>query len=240
MRLLPGALGVLLLLALLTWLLLRGIDTNASAYAVTLRAFDDYTLAEASLHRDVLQARAGLLRDYDSLNGAEQAMEDAVSRLRSHAQTERLDMGPVDRLAAAVVQQEELVERFKTGNALLQNSLSYVGLMSTSSAFRAHDAQLAPATDALAAAILYLSRDTSSDARRALRERIDQFAEQAPTVGPNAEAARAMLAHARLLYDQLPAVDETLKAFIAVPSGQPLEGTRALFAHHRSMVEAGN
>jgi hypothetical protein len=38
MRLVPAALGVLLLLALLTWLLLRGIDTNAPAYAVTLKA----------------------------------------------------------------------------------------------------------------------------------------------------------------------------------------------------------
>ena len=141
MRNLPGALGVSLLLALLTWLLLRGIDTNAPAYAVTLRAFDDYALAEASLHRDVLQARAGLLRDYDSFASAAQAMEDAVARLRSHAQAEGLDARPVDRLAAAVVQQEELMERFKTSNALLQNSLSYVGLMSTSPAFLAHDAQ---------------------------------------------------------------------------------------------------
>ena len=66
MRNLAAAVGFSLLLALLTWLLLRGIDTNAPAYAVTLRAFDDYALAEASLHRDVLQARAGLLRDYDS------------------------------------------------------------------------------------------------------------------------------------------------------------------------------
>ena len=57
MRLLPGALGILLLLALLTWLLLRGIDTNAPAYAVTLRAFDDFALSEASLHRDIRQAR---------------------------------------------------------------------------------------------------------------------------------------------------------------------------------------
>ena len=54
MRLWPGALAVLLLLALLTWLLLRGTDTNAPAYAATLRAFDDFALAEASLHRDVL------------------------------------------------------------------------------------------------------------------------------------------------------------------------------------------
>ena len=85
MRLLPAALGVLLLLALLSWLLLRGIDTNAPAYAMTLRAFDDFTLAESSLHRDVMQARAGLIGNYDTLGKAVEAMEDAVTRLRSHA-----------------------------------------------------------------------------------------------------------------------------------------------------------
>ena len=93
MRSLAGAVGFSLLLALLTWLLLRGIDTNAPAYAVTLRAFDDYALAEASLHRDVLQARAGLLRDYDSFVSAVRAMQDAVVLLRSHARTEGLDPG---------------------------------------------------------------------------------------------------------------------------------------------------
>src|SRR4029450_60035 len=114
MRLLSGALGVLLLLALLTWLLLRGIDTNAPSYAMTLRAFDDYALAEASLHRDVLQARSGLLRDYDSFAMTVRAMQDAVIRLHSYAQSEDIDAGPVDRLAAAVQQQEDLMERFKT------------------------------------------------------------------------------------------------------------------------------
>jgi hypothetical protein len=36
MRLVAAAFGVLLLLALLTWLLLRGIDTNVRTYAATL------------------------------------------------------------------------------------------------------------------------------------------------------------------------------------------------------------
>jgi signal transduction histidine kinase len=238
MRNLPFVLGVSFLLALLTWLLLRGIDTNVPAYAVTLRAFDDYALAEASLHRDVLQARAGLLRNYDTFATDAQAMEDAVARLRSHAQAESLDMGPTNRLAAAVIEQESLLERFKTSNALLQNSLSYVGLLSTSPEFLAHEVRLAPATGALAAAILHLSRDTSPDALKALQERIDHFAQQAPTTGPEAETARAMLAHARLLYDQLPIVDETLRAFIAVPSAQALDETRALFSRQRGAVEA--
>ena len=238
MRLLSGALGVLLLLALLTWLLLRGIDTNAPAYAATLRAFDDFALAEASLHRDVLQARAGLLRDYDTLVKAVETMQDAVSRLHSHAQTEGLDVGPADRLAVAVSQQEELTERFKSSNALLQNSLSYVGLLSTSPTFGAQDAKLASATGALTAALLYLRRDTSPDAVKALQERIDQFAAQAPTAGPDVEAARALLAHSRLLQELLPAVDETLKALLAAPSRQPLEELRALFSDRRSAVEA--
>lgn len=238
MRNLPGALGVLLLLALLTWLLLRGIDSNAPAYAATLRAFDDYALAEASLHRDVLQARTGLLRDYDTLVVNAQAMEEAAGRLRAHAQTEHLDIAPVDLLDAAVVRQEELMERFKTSNALLQNSLSFIGLLSTSPAFRVRDEQLAPAAGELAAAILYLARDASPDALKALQERIDRFAAQAPMTGGDAEAARAMLSHARLLYGLLPEVDATLKAFIAVPSGEHLQAIRRLFSNRRSAVEA--
>ena len=163
MRNLAAIIGFSFLLSLLTWLLLRGVDTNEPAHAATMRAFDDYALAEASLHRDVLQSRAGLLRDYDSFVNAVHAMQDAIAVLRSHARMAGLDAGPVDRLASAVARQEELVERFKTSNALLQNSLSYIGLMSTSPAFHAQDARLASATDALAAAILYLSRDTSND-----------------------------------------------------------------------------
>jgi hypothetical protein len=100
---------------------------------VTLKAFDDFALAEASLHRDVMQARAGL----NTLGKAVEAMEDAVTRLRSHAQAEGLEAESVDRLATTVALQEELTERFKSSNALLQNSLSYVGLLSTSPTFGA-------------------------------------------------------------------------------------------------------
>ena len=238
MRLLPGTLGVLLLLALLTWLLQRGIDTNAPAHAIALQAFDDFALAEASLQRDALQARAGLLRDYDPLDHALEAMEDAVSRLLFHAQTEGLDAGSADRLAATVALEEKLIERFKSNNALLQNSLSYVGLLSTSSAFGAQDAEVSTTTGALAAAILNLTHDTSPEAVTALQERIDRFAARSPTVEPDAEAARALQAHARLLLDLLPAVDATLKALVTVPSRQPLEAIRAQVADRRTAVEA--
>ena len=175
------------------------------------------------------------MRDYDTLVKAVEAMQDAASRLRSHALTEGLDVGPADRLAATVSQQEELTERFKSSNALLQNSLSYVGLLSTSPAFGAKDAQLAPATGALTAALLNLRRDTSPDGFRALQERIDQFAAQAPTNGPDAEAARA--ARAFPSTSRAPTCRrrdaEALVAQVAA-----FEELRSLFSHRRSAVEA--
>ncbi len=238
MRIASAAAGVLLRLALLTWLLLRGADTNMRAYAGTLKAFDDFELAEASLQRDVLQARAGLLRHYDPLGAAEDAIEDAVTRLRSYARSVDLGVEPIDRLSAAVAQQEELTERFKSANALLQNSLAYVGLLSSGPPFASKDTELAPVSGAMAAAILHLARDTSSDAVRALQQRIDQFAAEAPSAGPDAQAARALLAHTRLLRDLLPAIDATLRAFLAVPTGPPLEATRTLFADHQASIEA--
>ena len=78
MRFQAAATGALFLLVLLTWLLVRGMDTNAAAYATTLRTFDDLELAEASLRRDVLQARAGLLHDYDGLVASAREMEATV------------------------------------------------------------------------------------------------------------------------------------------------------------------
>jgi hypothetical protein len=115
---------VCLLLALLTWLLARGVATDAADYSATLRIFDDFSLAEASLHRDVLQARAGLLTDYDPLVRSLEQIAATVSQLRVKAATEELDAGPVDRLDAAIKIEEKLTERFKSDNALLRNSLS--------------------------------------------------------------------------------------------------------------------
>src|SRR5262249_31141889 len=191
----------------------------------------------ASLHRDVLQARAGLLRNYDNLGSSLEAMERAVVQLRSYAESQGIDTKPVERLAATVAQQEELTEHFKTSNALFQNSISYVGQLSRDSAFGAKDAEFARATGALAAAILRLLHDTSLDSVSGLGERIDQLDEQVSRVGLDAEPTRGLLAHARLLREVLPTVDAALRSLIAVPSREPLEATRALFGYHQAAVE---
>jgi hypothetical protein len=148
-----GAAVVCLLLTLLTWLSLRCISTDSTDYSATLRVFDKFALAEASLHRDVLQARAGLFQDYDPLNASMAQIDSAVAQLRAKALKEGLNGAPVDRLVGAAGTLEELTERFKTDNALLRNSLSYVTRLSASPGFHDRDLRLR----ALATAVSSLS-----------------------------------------------------------------------------------
>jgi signal transduction histidine kinase len=149
----------------------------------------------------------------------------AVSQLRAQAASEGLDTGPVDRLAAAIRIEEKLTERFKTDNALLRNSLSYVGHLSTSLGFNDRNFRLG----ALATAILQLTLDSSARAQQAIEERLLELALQAP-VEADQGTAQALISHVRLLKILLPSVDDTIKGLFAVHTGPPLEETRAQFA----------
>ncbi len=202
---------VCLLLALLTWLLARGVATDAAAYSTTLRILDDFALAEASLDRDVLQARAGLLTDYDPLVRSSNEREATISQLRAQAEAEGLDAGPVDRLAAAIKIEETLTERFKSDNALLRNSLAYVTLLSASPGF--HDRDLRLRT--LATAVLQLALDSSTRSQQAVEEGLLDLAVQ-PPVEADQGTAQALASHARLLKILLPSVDDTLRGLLAI------------------------
>ena len=224
---------VCLLLALLTWLLARGVASDAAAYSMTLRILDDFALAEASLERDVLQARAGLLTDYDPLVRSSDERDAAVSRLRAQAAAEGLDTGPVDRLAAATKIEEKLTERFKSDNALLRNSLSYVSLLSISLGFHERDSRLG----ALATAVLQLTLDSSARPQQAVEEGLLDLAVQ-PPVEADEGTAQALASHARLLKILLPSVDDTLRGLLAIQTGEPLEEARAQFARSHVASES--
>ncbi len=115
------ALIVLGLLVVLTYLLLRGSTPDAEPYERRLRAVDALILNQAALHRDVLQASHGLLRNYDPLVTAVAKLRGAADELRSEGAS-----GPLmERIEADLGAQEDLIEEFKSSHALFQNSLAY-------------------------------------------------------------------------------------------------------------------
>jgi DAHL domain len=166
MKVTPAVAAVSVLLVLLTWLSFQAIDTAAERHDRALKPLDRFAMVEIALQRDVFSARAGMLRNYDPLVQQVDALREALRRLRNNASGDAKEAAAIDRFAAAAARQQELIEQFKSNNALLQNSLAYFPLLSARLAASDGIAPSAPAVSALAAAMLRLTLDTSPPAAR--------------------------------------------------------------------------
>ena len=227
MKVTPAAAAVSVLLVLLTWLSFRAIDTDAERYDRALKALDRFAMIEIALHRDVLSARAGLLRNYDPLVEEINALRASLGRLRDNASGDGEEAAAIARFAAAAARQEELTEQFKSNNALLQNSLADFRLFSARLFASGESSPQAPAVSALAAAMLQLTLDTSPAAASEVADRLNGLAAQ-PFPSGDAEAGRALLAHGGLLHDLLPTTDGVLRALLAAPSKGELKALRTM------------
>jgi len=233
----PAAAAIPILLLALSWLAFRAVDPEAERFDRALKALDRFTLMEIALHRDVLSACAGMLRNYDPLVRELNALRDALGRLRDNAAGDTEEAAAVDRFAAAAARQDELTEQFKSGNALLQNSLAYFRLLSAGLSASDRSSPLVPGVSALTAAMLQLTYDTSAAAAREVAERLSGLASQSlPTDA--AASVHALLAHAGLLHDLLPATDGVLRALLAAPSQAELKTLRTMILERQAQSRA--
>jgi len=223
MRTIQAAAAVAFLILLLTWLSLRAVDPEAELFDRALVELDRFATVENALYRDVFTARAGTLRNYDPLVEEINALRQSLDRLRDTAAIDAETSTAIDRLAASIDRQEELVERFKSENALLHNSLAFFGR------FRVQPDQpdLNSAVSSAATAILHLTLDTSSSAVRDVQDRLDEVGQQANRAGFG-DSVEALLAHGRLLNRLLPSVDNTLKTMRALPQKQDQDTLRRM------------
>jgi signal transduction histidine kinase/ActR/RegA family two-component response regulator len=213
MRIAPAIAAIPLLVVLLTWLSVRAADPDAERFDHALAEVDGFELLEAELHRDVLSARAGALRNYDPLVQETAALDQSVRRLRQAASFDAATASSVEGLATMVQHQEDLVEQFKSNNALLQNSLAYIALFSGEDS-----GPLTPLVSSLASAMLRFTLDTSPTAAGDVQDRLDQLGNQ--SISGATSSIDALLGHGRLLHDLLPATDGFLKAILSVPQAR--------------------
>jgi signal transduction histidine kinase len=216
------------LILLLTWLSLRAFDPQAELFDRALVELDRFATIESALYRDVFTARAGTLRNYDPLVEEIDALRESLRRLRATGAIDQATSAAIDLLAASVDRQEELVELFKSDNALLQNSLAFFGRFRVGS----NSPDLDVTISAAATAILHLTLDTSSSAVHEVQDRLDDLDRQASRMGL-AGSVEALLAHGRLLHGLLPSVDARLKELRALPQKHEQEALRATIVKHQ-------
>jgi len=211
------------------------MNLDAERFDDALVALDRFAAGETGLQRDVLRARAGLLRNYDPLVRDANSLDDALSQLMQTAAAYPQTRPAVERLSSSLGRQQELVEQFKSDNALLQNSLAYFKLFSNQVLTSSRDGPAVRATGALASAMLNLLLDTSSAAAGDVADHLDALAAQSSSP-VDRDAAEALLAHGRLLHDVLPRIDATLKLSLQVPNENELEAVRNTILAVRAAV----
>ncbi len=233
MRVTPAIAAVPLLIVLLSWLSMGAANVDAEKFDVELADVDRFELLEAALHRDVLSARAGVLRNYDPLVQETNGLRATLAHLQETAKGDTALVSAIDRIDLAVGQQEVLIEKFKSGNAVLQNSLAYFSSFSARLGASEWGNALGPAVDRLAVAMLRLTLDTSTTTVEEVRDRLDMLTSQ-PVPFSEQASMQALLAHGRLLADLLPANDRLLKEFCAVPPRQEQEALRTIILSEQS------
>lgn len=172
--------------------------------ATSLQAAHRFALSQRSLQRDMLNARVGILRDYDSINRDLGCSRHSLEQLAALSAGSNV-RAQVRSALAGLSRQEILVEQFKTNNALLQNALS---------SFTTASGRGEPAggDQGLAARVLKLTLDTSPEAIGDAREAIDAI----PMSTRHAAATRHLIANASLVLAVLPAIDRDLRELRAL------------------------
>ena len=181
-----------------------------SAYRATA-SVARYALADRTLQLNLLNARAGLLRNYDPVNAdllAERESIVDIGRLRLRPQARAI----LDRLIVLGDRQEVLVERFKSDNALLQNSLAR---------FAASENTNASTDNLLSARIFKLTLDTSPQTVSEAKASLNLVPQPQQGTGP-----AQFLSHARLLVAVLPEIDSLLNAIRAMRMENQIEALR--------------
>jgi signal transduction histidine kinase len=221
------------LLLLLTYLLIQSAGPDGVRHERVLDALRAATLNEAALQRDVLQARAGLLRNYDPVVRSVENLRRAAADLRMAGQTARGGIrseieSHVASVAAAVDEQEALVEEFKSRNAVLQNSLIF--FMHVSGQFRGGQGAGAEAEaitgemGTLTNAMLRLTADPRGEAPVEVAASLARLA-QLPVHESRRESIRNLNAHGHLIIATLPLVNDLVSRLLA--SSMP-DRTKAL------------
>jgi signal transduction histidine kinase len=224
------------LVTVLTWLLFMGLSPQDARLRSALDGTDAYVASQSALHRDVLSAHARLLNNYDPIDADILHMRVSLQRIADHRQTD------AERRNGAILLdkfrfQEGLAERFKTGNALVQNSLAYFAAYGGAVAARTENTIARSAVDRLSSAMLHLSLNGSLAIQNDVDRAIDHLRQacRRATCGREVEG---LLTHGLLLKRLLPELAVTIETLMRSGSEQQIGQLRSELLQRQEAAEA--
>ena len=233
------------LLGAVTYLFVESTAPDSAQEVRTLQAMNALDRIDAELVRNLFLTRSGLRLHYDSLNRAVAGLYRQLETLPfgNDGAAQRFPDELIPRFEAVranVAHKEDLVERFKSGNALLRNSWAYFTA-------RGHEISrrnaILPVSDEFTAAISQLSpvmlrvlRSPHGEAKEIANAQLDRL-EQMAVPKHLTLSLNSMVLHGRLILNLSPDLDSTLKALLATPTTTLIDSLRNSYLKHQNRIE---
>lgn len=202
--------------ALLLFALTGYVLVDISRQEMTLRRIGEtrksFEAAVNELDTTVLLSRAGLLRNYDAIVAASDRAMVALREIDALDTDMPALAGAVEAARRQQEEKQDLIEQFKSENALLQNSLVYFTALSKDLQ-QTGDGALSNTVSVLAAVMLAFTLNPSDDNAAPLTASISRLAAQA--IDPfHAKRRDSLAAHAQLIQSTLAGVDELVQSVL--------------------------
>lgn len=176
-----------------------------------LMSFRQLHVDQATLQRDVLQIRAGILYNYDSLVGSIVGLHRDLEALKRHVESSGIGRDgslptQIDDLGRTIQSEENAVEEFKTRNALLRNSSRILGHLLTEGTQDGslHDRRAADRFDGLANLVMRFADEPRPELAALLRLK---FSALMRVPDPHAQA---LSRHGQMILIMRPRVDAAI------------------------------
>ncbi len=238
-------------LALLTLLFVRTESIDLEKHTQVVDNLRRLKQLEATLNQDILKSRLALLGSYDPLVATLRELKLLSGSLKAGRVAVYGQGQPdLDRRILAyervLAERESLVERFKSENAVLTNSLRYFPTAVTALAARAGDSSQARSLTAVLHELLRdtlvynLNRDEALDSKLgALIDRLRAMRSQYPA--DVATALDNVLSHAQTVLEKTDTVDGLLARLVSLPSTERVDELyQAYNASHEYALHRAN
>ena len=197
----------------------------------------------------LIQERVGLLRNYDPIVAGQMRLRSSYTNLTREVKSAYPDTPdamarPLRDYGELLTKKEELIEDFKSGNAILRNSSQYLPTIAqiTQSELRREGRSDSGRIDTLLRVALTYLNQPGEEGRAPLTDAITSLEKWLPSSSSYAtQDARLLIAHARVVAAAKNQVNALLSQFVAMPTLERSEDFAAAYqSHYNAMMRRAN
>ena len=216
----------------------RSVDLAQSDAIVT--KLRELKQVDAAWNVEVLRAKTGMTANYDQVAGSLQTIERLEANLREAAQDYWHDdpqalaqiVPKIDAFSTTMRQKVELIEQFKSQNAILHNSSQF---LHTATQALGHDAQISSApiheqikferlVNQVYAGIMTYLQNADDQRRERIQETLLELQELAPNLGENVgESTETVVAHVKAILRQRDSSNQLLETLTGLHTAAAID-----------------